>query len=839
MNMLPQPTSFSENPETQSEVSPRNASFWLSEIEAAQSRNDSWYCKAEEAEDRYRDCEDEEERGFGGLNILWANVETQKAAIGEDFGKPQVMRVNMPENDGGLARHVSMVWERSIEASVKEGDDNHDIALAVGDMFLPGKGQVWIEIEAEEDDRKWVTSSICRVCYRDYLEGAATRWGSIPWVARRHYFTRDELVSECRMSEERAEKVPLNVSLPNSGSKSGIEDAKGKEQFKRAEVWEIWAKFPVKSRIFVAVGHKDEVLRYDKDPLGLKKFFPCPRPMQANGDESRPPLTDYSRYQDQAEELDRLSERIFVLTETLRRVGIHDKAFKELADIAEAEENTTIAVENWAQLQASGGLAKVQEWQDIVPIANVLAALHQQRDTLLRLIYELSGISDLARGHTDPDETLGAQKLKQSFGSSRFKRREKESRRFASEAYQLKGEVIAELFPREQLEQMSGIRMPLRAEIDDAKRQVAEIMQIQQQAEQARQQLAQLQQQLQQQQQGQQAQPQPQQPPQPGQPPQGQPTPQPPVAPPHPQVIARLQQQAQTPPPDQKQLAHLTELAQIKFSWEDISGVLRSDARRCYSVEVATDQTAFIDEEADKAARSQFFSAVMSAMQQIGPMIAGNPKNGEVFKQLIMFVVSSFKAGRSMEEGIEQAIDAAIEQAAEQAGQPQQQDPKAQADMAKAQADMAQAQSKVQEAGIRLEQAQVQLQKEQVQLEQAKVEAQRAGADIQVKAVGAQLKERQAQIKAAAEEHKAQVDTQKTQVKAAETQQKLMESQAKAALEHEKNEAKRLGQAIEAQGKAEKLDFERTQRATAREEILKDNHTKEQDRRQQITPEVA
>jgi len=286
--------------------------------------------------------------------------------------------------------------------------------------------------------------------------------------------------------------------------------------------------------------------------------------------------------------------------------------------------------------------------------------------------------------------------------------------------------------------------------------------------------------------------------------------------------------QAQTPPPDQEQMAYLTELAQTRFSWEDISGVLRSDVRRCYTVDVATDQTAFIDEEADKAARSPFFGLVMQSMQQIGPMIAGNPKNGEVFKQLIMFVISAFKAGRSMEEGIEQAIDAAIEQATEQAGQQQQQDPKAAADMAKAQADMAQAQSKVKEADIRLKQAQVQLEKEQVQLAQAQVEAQRAGADIQIKAVDAQLKERQAQIKAASEEHKAQTEAQKVQVKSAENQQKLMDSQAKAALEHEKNEAKRIGQAIEAQGKAEKLDFERTQRATAREEILKDNHAKEQ-----------
>ena len=280
-----------DNPETESEVSPKDAKFWITEIDAAKDRNRCWYDKAEEADKRYRD-DDEGDRSFGGLNILWSNVETQKAAIGEDFGKPQVTRINMPDDDGGLSRHVATVWDRTLDAAVKQSDDNHDIALSVGDVFLPGLGQAWLEVES--DDRKWVTASICRVCHEDFLHGPAKRWGDVPWVARRHYFTRDELMSECKMSKEQAEKVPLNISLPYHDKKDG-EDSRGKEQFKRAEVWEIWSKFPEKGRIFVAIGYKDKVLRYDKDPLALKPFFPCPRPMQANGDESKPPLTDYSR----------------------------------------------------------------------------------------------------------------------------------------------------------------------------------------------------------------------------------------------------------------------------------------------------------------------------------------------------------------------------------------------------------------------------------------------------------------------------------------------------------------------------------------------------------------
>ncbi len=704
---------MTDKPEAPSDVSPKDAKHWLAELSAAKKRMASWYEKAEEADERYRD-EDESDSEFGSCNLLWANTETQKAAIGEDFGKPQVTRVNMPEGDGGLARHSAMVWERALAAAVKDTNDNHDIALAVGDVFLPGRGQVWIEVEEEG---KWVRAPIVRVPYKDYLEGPATRWGSLPWNARAHDFTRDELVSECKMSEDRAAKVPLNVSMPGDDKSDRPADQGGQDQFKRARVWEIWAKYPEKGRIFVAEDYPDEVLRYDKDPLKLKGCFPCPRPLIANGDESKPPLTDFSRYQNQAEELDRICQRIFVLTECLRRTGIHDKQFKEIADLSKVEENTTLAVENWTDLQAKGGLNKIMEWQDLGPIVLVLVELHKQRDTLIRLIYELSGISDLARGHSDPDETATAQQLKATFGTSRFQRREKESRRFASEAYAIKGEVVAELFSREQLQEMSGMRLPLQKEIDGAKRQLAEMQTA---------------------------------------------------------YAAAQQNGQQLPPPNPDQIAHLMRLAQTRFSWEAVSGVLRSDSRRCYSVEVETDQTAFMDQEADKKARSEFFTTFMNALTQIGPMLAGNPKAGDVFKEMVMFVISAFKAGRGMEEGIERVIDEAIQKAAQQ-GQQQPQDPKAAADAQVAQA--------------RVQTAQVGLQTAQVRLAQAQVEAQRAGAEIQTEAA-------------------------KTQLKGIEAQQKVK-------AQHDQNEAKRVGQEIDNIGKAEDLAFERATRATATEALLK------------------
>ncbi len=774
---------MTDNPESPSEVKPSDAGFWIREIEAAKARADCWYEAADEAQERYDGTGDDDDGDipFGSLNILWANVETQKAAIGEDFGRPQVTRVNQPENDGGLSRHVAMVWERSIAAAVRDTNDNHDIALASNDVFIPGRGQVWIEVEAEKDETgkaAWVSAPIVYVKHKDYLQGQADRWGSVPWVARRHTFTRDELVSECGMSKEKAEKVPLNITLP-CGDKNKSEDSKGQEQFKRAECWEIWAKYPKKARLFVCINYRDEVLKYDADPFKLKHFFPCPRPLVANGTECTTPLTDYSRYENQASELDEICSRIFVLTASLQRKGVHDKQFKEIADLADIEENTTIAVDNWVELQAKGGLLKVMEWTDLSQVIQILVELYQQRDSLIKLIYELSGISDLARGQTDPNETLGAQQLKQTFGSSRFQRREKESRRFASEAYGIKGEIIAEMFPREQLAAMSGISLPTQAEIDQAKAKMQQVQQIQA----AQQQIMQLQQAS-------------QQPPQQGQPPAPQP---------NPQQIAQLMATAQMPLPDEDEMRDLMQSASARFSWEKISKLMQSDYRRCYSVEIETDQTTFIDQEADKKAGTELFMAAVQGMQQLGPMIQGNPKNGEVFKKLFMFMLSRFRAGRSMEEGFETAFDEAIQEAQQSEGQ--QQDPKAAAD-----AQIAQA---------RLQTAQIGLQKETIKLQQIQSQA---GQDQQAKVAEQQAAVMEAEAKQREAAAKLQDSQQKVGLQAQQVQLKGVEGAQKVRQQHMENEAKAVGHQIEMQGKAETLQFERQQRATAREEILVDNH---------------
>lgn len=756
---------MNENPVTPSEVDDEDARFWENEIEAAKKRSDHWYKKADVAIESYQD--DEEEREYGALNILWANVETQKAALGETFGKPQVSRINA-NSSMRLSRHISLIWQQTISAAVKDTDDNREIRNSVHDVLLPGRGQVWLELNPITDNEGnvvWVESPLVQVMFRDYLEGPASRWGDVPWVARGHLYTLDDLMDRFKLSKAQAMLIPRKYRLPCPGTEVSDSDDNS-EQFTRARVWEIWSKFPTKRRIYYAEGHQ-KALKVTPDPYRLRNFFPCPRPFLANGAEAwQNPLTDYSRYQDQATEIDRLSSRIFVLTETLRNCGAYDQSYPELQKLSTATDNQFIAVENWGELQQKGGLRKAIETMDLTSTIAVLDSLHKQRAELIRLTYELNGISDLVRGQTDPQETYGAQKLKATYGGHRFSARKEESRRFAAESYALKGEIIAEWYPRNQIAEMSGIAMPTIIEQRQARQSLQRMQMIMQQAQAA-----------------------------------GMPVPQ----------------------FDSYQIQELQEIANAPFTWEKIENVLRTDRRRCYMVDVETDQYRATDEDADKRLRIEFANALGQLMMQFGPMIAQNPANGTVFKQIMLFVVSSFRAGRSVEQEFEEAIDAAIQQAAQKQGQ---QDPKAAADAQTAQL-------KLQQAQIQLQKEQISLQKETVQLQQAQVEAQRAGADIQLKNVAEVNKLRQMQIKhgieaeqahtkAAMAQRQDNMKTAREHMKTYADQQKLRDNELKLAQKAEENMLKRERQQIENANRIEQLNFERAQRASAREVMLRD-----------------
>jgi hypothetical protein len=93
------------------------------------------------------------------------------------------------------------------------------------------------------------------------------------------------------------------------------------------------------------------------------------------------------------------------------------------------------------------------------PAVKALAQLYLQRDQIKQTIYEVTGIADILRGQTDPDETLGAQQIKAQWGSLRIQRMQAEVARFARDLFRMKAELIATRFTPQNLEMMTGVRL--------------------------------------------------------------------------------------------------------------------------------------------------------------------------------------------------------------------------------------------------------------------------------------------------------------------------------------------------------------------------------------------
>jgi hypothetical protein len=194
------------------------------------------------------------------------------------------------------------------------------------------------------------------------------------------------------------------------------------------------------------------------DPLRLDDFFPCPKPLYAtvtNG--SLVPVPDYCQYQDQAEELDSLTQRIWMLTKALKAAGVYNAEFKSLNRLLrEGGDNEMIPVDSWAAFAEKGGMLGAVAFLPVKEVAEVVERLYLARDQAKQVIYETIGLADIMRGSSDSSETLGAQQLKANFGGLRLKKPQKEVATSATGLLRLMGEVMVKHFKPETLLQISG-----------------------------------------------------------------------------------------------------------------------------------------------------------------------------------------------------------------------------------------------------------------------------------------------------------------------------------------------------------------------------------------------
>ena len=472
----------------------KDISFWQAELELSSKHEKKWRERARKVIKIYRDdhtfgsgSNDGTSTGFSDarFNILWSNTQTQRPALYSATPKPVVKRRHRQQ--GEVGRAVATALERSLVYSMDPGggyDFDRVGEKLILDYLLPGRMVARVKYHPiitsqirlvetddvgnpdliEDDSGKFLLEEkydelvdeevrVYHIPWDQYRQAVANSWEDVWWVAYgNNFLTREEIIEQ--FGDEHAD-VPLS-HISHLEEKDGVAGDPVERTIRKAQVWEIWDR---DDRLVYAMveGYDKFLMERVEDPLKLRAFYPSPEPINiVETPDSLIPIPEYTMYQYQAEELNLMTMRINNLVKAMKLAGLYPGSQKGvIEDMMKSKENSLIAVEDWGAITERGGLQGMIEWIPLRDVADAWQRLMMHRKTLIQDIFELTGISDIQRGTTDPRETKGAQELKAGFGSQRLLPKKQDTQRFFRDLFRLQAEIIAEHFETETIAKMA------------------------------------------------------------------------------------------------------------------------------------------------------------------------------------------------------------------------------------------------------------------------------------------------------------------------------------------------------------------------------------------------
>lgn len=581
-----------------------DASFWSDWVDTALQRNSMFVRDGRAVVARYR-LEREQQQQDNSYwrdkyNILYSSTETMRPSLYANTPKVEGKQRHR-DRDNMTVTYATATIESCGQYAIDEVDFDDVINNVVEDYLLPGLGVAWVRYEPEitrvgegdaaYDQVGFEGLAVDYVNWEDLLTDDIPVWRNKKRIGRRCYFTREEAAK--RFGDDKAARLQYAYQQPDN-DRGGVRSIPVGTRPDQAIVYELWDK-PKKRVVWFSSDYPGGVLDNKPDPLKLKGFWPCPRPLRAVSTTSTfVPKAFYSQYKAQAETLDDITLRIRILTKALRVVGVFDAASTELAKILLGTDNKMVPVENWAMFAGNNGINGSVQWLPIKDVAAVLMELYKQREIAKAEIYEITGFGDIMRGVSKASETLGAQEIKNNWAQGRLRSSQKEVQRFCRDLLRIMCEIMLEHFSDESIALYAGFDPP---EVTPEEQAVA----------------AQYSQQLLQWQQA-------------GGAASGVPQPQP-------------------PPPTQRQ--------QVLAEFKKVLALLRSEKTRCAMVGIETDSTIQPDEAQERKDRVEFVAAIGAYLQQAGPMAMQYPEMRGLLAGIMMFAVRSFRAARPLEKEFE------------------------------------------------------------------------------------------------------------------------------------------------------------------------------------------
>lgn len=581
----------------------------------------------------------------------------------------------------------------------------------------------------------------------------ARNWTEVTAVGKRVYMSRSQ--AKRRFGPTIGKALPLQKDTRGDRSQNTM--LQGADEDK-CQVFEIWSKDD-ETVYWVCMGY-DYLCDRKDDPLHLENFYPTPRPLYANAtNDTLIPVPDFIQYQDQAIQVDELTQRISMLTKACKVAGVYNAAAKDVQRMFnESVENELIPVDDWAAFAEKGGVEGVISLLPVQLIKDVINELMMVKEKQIEEMDRLTGINDILRGTSDPRETLGGVRLKTNNTGTRLTQRQNEVARFARDTVRIMADIMCQHFSPQSLIEVSGALYEEGLGAEDMPP------------------LTQL------------SPPPPQ--PQPGLPgpPTGQPQPGPqgaanlpsqqpmgapagapganvipfrppqppggpapvtpltgaaPGAPPQPPQNGQQPLSGQVLPPVPPEVqAKMAALQRIGAALQ----LLRDERMRGFRVDIEVDSTIYSDAAQEKADRTEFITHVTQFIAQSMQLGAAMPPAVPLLGKLLTFGVRGFRIGRDLELAIEEFADQAAifaqQHAQQQANQPNPAMLKAQTDAAKAKAQIQGIELKTKSEQMSA-QAEVQRQVVENQGDQANNQADLAGKqlDLQMRLIEKRIEE--------------------------------------------------------------------------------------------------
>lgn len=476
---------------------------WLEEVHDVEKREKKWRDEGYKVIELY----EAERKVDYQFNILYSNTETLAPALYSTTPTPIVQRRFKDDDPVGL--EASKVTQRMLSYFLDNGMSMYATfdSLMISSVLstcVPGRGVVRFKYDAEitpdpvvapendidsrpemtvpgtvEDEIKGGSKIEWEACCGEAIpwdrfgHGYASNWADVPYIFYKWPMTREELIKN--FGQEVGNKVSISTVSDKELEDSKDQSARMMRGMKIAWVYEVWNK-ATKEVIFLTEGYREGPLKKVPDPLNLTGFFNCPQPLTFfQRVSSLLPQTLYAFYEEQAKELNVITKRINRILGAMKVRGIYDGSIDALGRVFEQDDNALIAADNTTAMYDRGGIEKAIWLLPIDKFIIVLQQLYIAREQIKQVIYEITGLSDILRGSSNPNETLGAQKIKDQWGNLRLRRQQKRVQTFVVESLRIMAEIGCTKFGLDSIKQITNLKYPMAAEKQAAQQRIQQI----------------------------------------------------------------------------------------------------------------------------------------------------------------------------------------------------------------------------------------------------------------------------------------------------------------------------------------------------------------------------